>query len=70
MMMADLEECTGTESATASCSDVPLIVQVLHDAQVMLHQAFAYERQGNWNTMWLRWLQRAVNMKDLYRQRH
>jgi hypothetical protein len=50
MMMADLEECSGTESATASCSDVPLVVQVLHDAQVMLHQAFAYERQGNWNT--------------------
>jgi hypothetical protein len=46
MMMTDLEERTGTGSAAASPDiDIPLVVQVLHDAQVMLNQAFAFERQ-------------------------
>jgi hypothetical protein len=48
MMMTNLEErtCTGL-AATASSSniDTPLVVQVLHDAQVKLNQAFAFERQ-------------------------
>jgi hypothetical protein len=47
-MTTDLEEPIGTGSAdTASSSDidVPLVVHVLHDAQVMLNKAFALERQ-------------------------
>jgi hypothetical protein len=40
-------ERTGTGSAAASSADIdtPLVVQVLHDAQVMLNQALAFERQ-------------------------
>jgi hypothetical protein len=43
--MADLEECTGIDTAAAASSDVPLVVQVLHDAQVMFNRALAFEQQ-------------------------
>jgi hypothetical protein len=44
-MMADLEDCsTGTITAATS-SDTPLVIQVLHDAQVIWNQAFERQQQ-------------------------
>jgi hypothetical protein len=42
-MTADMEECPYRTVTSSASSDTPLIVQVLHDAQVILNEAF--ERQ-------------------------